>query len=89
MDADDAASSPARQNSIALTGAPHPAVGTPRLAAADSPPPRSPPKPSQRDAAVFRTQSSLENGVKEMNLRYKEFGDVKVSPPPPTTTASP
>ena len=31
---------------------------------------------------MFRTQSSLENGVKEMNLRYKEFGDVKVRAPP-------
>ncbi len=33
---------------------------------------------AQRDAAVFRTQASLENGVKEMDIRYQEFQDVRV-----------
>jgi hypothetical protein len=33
---------------------------------------------AQRDAAVFRTQSSLENGVKEMDIRFQEFQDVRV-----------
>ena len=36
-------------------------------------------KTMQRDAAVFRTQSSLENGVKAVDEHYKEFQDVKIS----------
>lgn len=36
-------------------------------------------KTMQSDAAVFRTQSTLENGVREMDKRYKEFCDVKVT----------
>jgi succinate dehydrogenase/fumarate reductase flavoprotein subunit len=36
-------------------------------------------KTMQRDAAVFRTQSSLENGVKMVDEHYKEFQDVKIS----------
>jgi len=33
----------------------------------------------QRDAAVFRTQSSLENGVKAVDDHFQEFQDVKIS----------
>ncbi len=36
-------------------------------------------KTMQRDAAVFRTQESLENGVKAVDEHYKEFQDVKIS----------
>jgi succinate dehydrogenase / fumarate reductase flavoprotein subunit len=36
-------------------------------------------KTMQRDAAVFRTQESLENGVKAVDEHFKEFQDVKIS----------
>ena len=36
-------------------------------------------KTMQRDAAVFRTQESLENGVKCVDEHYQEFQDVKIS----------
>ena len=36
-------------------------------------------KTMQRDAAVFRTQSSLENGVKAVDEHFQEFQDVKIS----------
>jgi len=36
-------------------------------------------KTMQRDAAVFRTQSSLENGVKAVDEHFQEFKDVKIS----------
>jgi len=36
-------------------------------------------KTMQRDAAVFRTQSSLENGVKAVDDHFQEFQDVKIS----------
>eukprot|EP00281_Chroomonas_sp_CCMP1168_P020365 CAMPEP_0206228630 /NCGR_PEP_ID=MMETSP0047_2-20121206/9270_1 /ASSEMBLY_ACC=CAM_ASM_000192 /TAXON_ID=195065 /ORGANISM="Chroomonas mesostigmatica_cf, Strain CCMP1168" /LENGTH=636 /DNA_ID=CAMNT_0053651883 /DNA_START=69 /DNA_END=1979 /DNA_ORIENTATION=- len=35
-------------------------------------------KTMQSDAAVFRTQTTLENGKKEMDQRFKEFLDVRV-----------
>jgi len=36
-------------------------------------------KTMQRDAAVFRTQESLENGVKCVDEHFQEFQDVKIS----------
>jgi succinate dehydrogenase/fumarate reductase flavoprotein subunit len=36
-------------------------------------------KTMQRDAAVFRTQESLEHGVKCVDEHFKEFQDVKIS----------
>ena len=36
-------------------------------------------KTMQRDAAVFRTQSSLSNGVQAVDEHFKEFQDVKIS----------
>jgi len=36
-------------------------------------------KTMQRDAAVFRTQESLENGVKSVDEHFQEFQDVKIS----------